>query len=144
ARAVVYVGWALGHVAQRIDLEPGAPGDAARAVHGAAPEPVPRSAAEAVPSEGVELARPRLVQGHAEVPHRHDVLLEAVPPVVIRLVNRVALDHHLAQAVDGVRDAGAGVLNRISVRPVGWLAVEEFAEQGQRAATELQAPAAVH
>src|SRR2546425_7165208 len=43
------------------------------------------------PTEGVDLAGARIVQREAEVPERHDVLLEPVTPVVVRLRNRVTL-----------------------------------------------------
>ena len=47
-------------------------------------------------------------------------------------------------AVDGVRHARSGVFELVCVRPVGRLAVEELAEQGERPAAEPDAPAAVH
>src|SRR3989449_11103445 len=52
---VRHIGVELREVTQRVDLGPGAPTDEARAVRATPPIPVPRSPAEAVPPEGVNL-----------------------------------------------------------------------------------------
>ena len=60
-----------------------------------------------------------------------------------RLRHGVALDHHLALAVDRIRHECSGVLDRIGPRAVGRLAIEELTKQGERAAPEPDAQAAV-
>src|SRR5207247_9457081 len=90
--------------------------------------------AETVPAEGVDLAGARRVQWEAEVCEGHDVLLEPVTPVVVRLRSRVALHDHAALVVDGVRKARHAGFDRIGPGRVGRLAVEDRPEQGERAA----------
>src|SRR2546427_11030214 len=86
------------------------------------------------PADGVDVAGARRVQWEAEVCEGHDVLLEPVTPVVVRLRSRVALHDHAALVVDGVRKARHAGFERIGPGPVGRLAVEELAEEGERPA----------
>src|SRR2546428_8757527 len=88
-RVVPHVRVELGQKPQWIDLRP------VPTATLVAPVPVPRSPAEAVPPEGVDLARPGLAQGHAEIGHRQHVLLEPVAPVEIWLRHWVPLDGDL-------------------------------------------------
>src|SRR5437667_111366 len=76
------------------------------------------------------------IPGSSAVPR-----IRSVAPVVVRLVDRIALDHDLP-VHDGIRDPGAGVLECVRERPVGRLPVAELAEESQRAATQRDSPAA--
>src|SRR5207249_10533905 len=80
-------------VAQREDLGPVAAGDEAGAVDGAPAEAVAATIPVAVAAEGVDLARTLHVHRHPEVGEAEHVLLQAVTPVVVWLVHRVALHH---------------------------------------------------
>ena len=63
--------------------------------------------------------------------------------MVIGLRHRIALLHHLAFVVDGVGDAGAGILEGVGPGAIGGLPVAELAEHAERSAAERDAPPAV-
>src|SRR5207247_5941202 len=122
SRIVRHVGGELGQEAHWVDLRP------VQLAVTVPPVSVPGPLAEAVPTEGIELACAGIVQRQAEVPQSHSVLLEPVAPVAAWLRDRVALDHHLALAVDGVRKVRHAVVTRIGPRPIGRLAVEALSD----------------
>ncbi len=135
---VDHIGVEFGQEAEWVDLRP-----VPAAVEVAAVA-VPGPLAEAVPTEGIDLARLGLGERHPQVGHREDVFLQPVTPVVVRLIHRVLLGDDLSLVVDLVGDARASHLERVGPGPVGRLAVEELGEEPQRAAAQPDPPAAVH
>src|SRR4051812_21711194 len=111
-----------GQKAQRVQLGP------VPCIARVAPVGIPAAVPVAVPSKAVDLGGTRIVERQAEVREGQSILLQTVPPVMVRLIHGIPLLHYFA-VHDGVGNSSAGVFERIGPGPIGWLPVAKFSKE---------------
>src|SRR6266540_528436 len=109
-----------------------------------AEESVPRAGTVAVAAERVHLTGAAGIERHPEVGERHQVLLEPVAPVVVRLRQRIVfLQDSAGQRVDHIRHAVLVRQEDIGPGAVGRVAMQILPKDRQRAASQTHAESAV-